>query len=292
MTCLLLLLWTALGLCVGSFCNVLIFRLPRGEEFVKTPSHCMACGHRLRWYELIPVASWLIQGGKCRACGEKISAQYPVVEALNGGAWLLAAWLYQAEPLRAVLYSLLFSLLTVVALIDWRTFEIPNGVNLAIFLLGAVQLAGDTAHWKTYLIGMFSVSLLFLLLWFVTNGNGLGMGDVKLMAGAGLLLGWQRILLAMILGSVSGAIIHSVRMETRRAPQAGVRAVSCRRDLGRGAMGQPAHRGVPRPFWAVTRERNRAGADLPAREKQEPVGGAEPFFGTAVPFPQSGREHL
>ena len=93
MTCLLLLLWTALGLCVGSFCNVLIFRLPRGEEFVKTPSHCMACGHRLRWYELIPVASWLMQGGKCRACGEKISAQYPVVEALNGGAWLLAAWL-------------------------------------------------------------------------------------------------------------------------------------------------------------------------------------------------------
>ena len=119
MTCLLLLLWTALGLCVGSFCNVLIFRLPRGEEFVKTPSHCMACGHRLRWYELIPVASWLAQGGRCRACGEKLSAQYPVVEALNGGAWLLAAWLYQAEPLRAVLYSLLFS--------------IPVGIGLGIF---------------------------------------------------------------------------------------------------------------------------------------------------------------
>lgn len=82
-----------------------------------------------------------------------------MVEALSGGAWLLAAWLYQAEPLRAVLYSLLFSLLIVVALIDWRTFEIPNGVNLAIFLLGAVQLAADVSHWKTYLIGMFSVSL-------------------------------------------------------------------------------------------------------------------------------------
>ena len=212
MTGLCYLLWTLLGLCVGSFCNVLIFRLPRGEEFVKTPSHCMACGHRLRWYELLPVASWLAQGGRCRACGEKISAQYPVVEALNGGAWLLAAWLYQAEPLRAVLYSLLFSLMTVVALIDWRTFEIPNGVNLAIFLLGVVQLVVDRGNWKLYLIGMCSVSLLFLLLWFITHGNGLGMGDVKLMAAAGLLLGWQRILLAMILGSVSGAIIHSIRM--------------------------------------------------------------------------------
>ena len=207
-----LLLWTLLGLCVGSFCNVLIFRLPKGEEFVKTPSHCMACGHRLRWYELVPVVSWLAQGGKCRSCGEKLSAQYPIVEALNGGAWLLAAWLFRGEPVRAVLYSALFSLLTVVAVIDWRTFEIPNGVNLAIFLLGVVQLVVDRGNWKLYLIGMCSVSLLFLLLWFVTHGNGLGMGDVKLMAAAGLLLGWPRILLAMILGSVSGAIIHTIRM--------------------------------------------------------------------------------
>ena len=207
-----LLLWTLLGLCVGSFCNVLIFRLPKNEEFVRTPSHCMACGPRLRWFELVPVVSWLAQGGKCRACGVKLSAQYPIVEALNGGAWLLAAWLFRGEPVRAVLYSALFSLLTVIALIDWRTFEIPNGLNLAIFLLGVVQLVVDRGNWKLYLIGMCSVSLLFLLLWFVTHGNGLGMGDVKLMAAAGLLLGWPRILLAMILGSVSGAIIHTIRM--------------------------------------------------------------------------------
>ena len=212
MTCLLLLLWTLLGLCVGSFCNVLIFRLPKGEEFVRTPSHCMTCGHRLRWYELVPVVSWLAQGGKCRSCGVKLSAQYPIVEALNGGAWLLAAWLFRGEPVRAVLYSALFSLLTVVAVIDWRTFEIPNGLNLAIFLLGVVQLVADRRNWALYLIGMCSVSLLFLLLWFITHGNGLGMGDVKLMAAAGLLLGWPRILLAMILGSVSGAIIHTIRM--------------------------------------------------------------------------------
>ena len=212
MTGLFYLLWTLLGLCVGSFCNVLIFRLPKGEEFVKTPSHCMACGHRLRWFELVPVVSWLAQGGKCRSCGVKLSAQYPIVEALNGGAWLLAAWLFRGDAVRAVLYSALFSLLTVVAVIDWRTFEIPNGVNLAIFLLGVVQLVVDRGNWKLYLIGMCSVSLLFLLLWFVTHGNGLGMGDVKLMAAAGLLLGWPRILLAMILGSVSGAIIHTIRM--------------------------------------------------------------------------------
>lgn len=207
-----LLLLALLGLCVGSFCNVLIFRLPKGEEFVKTPSHCMACGHRLKWYELIPVASWLAQGGKCRACGAKLSAQYPIVEALNGAAWLLTGWLFRGDAVHTALYCALFSLLLVVAVIDWRTFEIPNGLNLAIFLLGAVQLALDRGNWTLYLIGMLSVSLFFLLLWFVTRGTALGMGDVKLMGAAGLLLGWPRILLAMILGSVSGALIHSVRM--------------------------------------------------------------------------------
>lgn len=207
-----LLLWTLLGLCVGSFCNVLIFRLPRGEEFVKTPSHCMSCGHRLRWYELLPLVSWLAQGGKCRACGASISRQYPIVEALNGGAWLLTGWLLWGDPIHTVLYCALFSALLVLAVIDWRTFEIPNGLNLAIFLLGAAQLALDLGNWKTYLIGMLSVSLFFLLLWFVTVGAGMGLGDVKLMAAAGLLLGWQRILLSMLIGSVAGAAIHSLRM--------------------------------------------------------------------------------
>lgn len=213
MTCLLLLLWTLLGLCVGSFCNVLIFRLPKNEEFVKTPSHCLTCGHRLHWYELIPVVSWLAQRGKCRSCGVKISVQYPIMEALNGAAWLLAAWLFQGDVIRTVLYSVLFSLLTVVTVIDWRTFEIPNGLNLAIFFLGVIQLVIDRENWPLYLIGMCSVSLLFLLLWFITHGNGLGMGDVKLMAAAGLLLGWPRTLLAMIIGSISGAVIHTIRMK-------------------------------------------------------------------------------
>ena len=74
------------GACVGSFCNVLIYRIPREEEFVRTPSHCMTCGHELKWYELIPVFSWLAQGGKCRACKKALSRQYPIVEAMNAKA--------------------------------------------------------------------------------------------------------------------------------------------------------------------------------------------------------------
>lgn len=202
-----------LGLCVGSFCNVLICRIPKEEEFVRTPSHCMTCGHELKWYELIPLFSWLAQGGKCRACGVRLSAQYPIVEALNGVMWLLTGLLFRGDWLTVGLYCGLFSLLLVLSVIDWRTFIIPNGINLAIFLLGVARLVTDLDNWLTYLIGMLSVSLVFLLLHVLTGGNGLGMGDVKLVAAAGLLLGWQKMLLAVLVGSLSGAIIHSVRMK-------------------------------------------------------------------------------
>ena len=201
-----------LGACVGSFCNVRIYRIPKGVEFVRTPSHCMTCGHGLKWYELIPVFSWLMQGGKCRACGVKLSAQYPLVEALNALMWLLTGIAFRGDWLTVALYCVLFSMLLVLSVIDWREFIIPNGINLVIFLLGVARLLTDLDNWLTYLVGMVSVSLVFLLLHVLTGGNGLGMGDVKLVAAAGLLLGWQKILLAVLLGSVAGALIHSVRM--------------------------------------------------------------------------------
>lgn len=205
-------LLTLLGLCVGSFLNVLIFRVPRGEEFVSTPSHCMRCGHQLKWYELIPILSYLLQRGKCRACKAPLSAQYPLVEGLNGVAWLITALLLRGDLLSTGLYCALFSILVVLALIDWRSFEIPEGLNIAIFVLGLVRLFTDLQNWKLYVIGMCSVSLVFLLLWLVTAGRGLGLGDVKLMASAGLLLGWPRTLLATLLGSLLGCIIHLIRM--------------------------------------------------------------------------------
>ena len=202
-----------LGLCVGSFLNVLIYRLPKNEEFVRTPSHCMTCGHELKWYELIPVFSWLAQGGKCRACGVKLSPQYPIVEAINGTMWLFTAILYRGDWLTVSLYCALFSLLLVITVIDWRTFTIPNGLNLAILILGIVQLVTNLPDWRLYVIGMFSVSLVFLAMHILTGGAGLGMGDVKLMAASGLLLGWPPMILTVLIGSVSGVIIHSVRMK-------------------------------------------------------------------------------
>lgn len=208
-----LILLFLVGLCVGSFCNVLIYRIPKEEEFVKTPSHCMTCGHELKWYELIPVFSWLIQGGKCRACGVKLSAQYPVVELVNGSMWLLTGILFRGDWLTVALYCVLASMLLVLSVIDWRIFIIPNGINLVIFLLGVVRVITDRGNWLNYLIGCVSVSAVFLLLHIATGGNGLGMGDVKLVGAAGLLLGWQNMILAVLLGSLSGVVIHSMRMK-------------------------------------------------------------------------------
>ena len=208
-----LILLTLLGACVGSFCNVLIYRIPKEEEFVRTPSHCMTCGHELKWYELVPIASWLIQGGKCRACGVKLSAQYPIVEALNALMWLAAGLVFRGDWLTVALHCGLWSMLLVLTVIDWRIYIIPNGINLVILLLGVVRLLTDLDNWLSYLIGMVSVSLVFLAMHLLTGGNGLGMGDVKLVAAAGLMIGWRNMLLAVIVGSVAGAIIHSIRMK-------------------------------------------------------------------------------
>lgn len=116
------------------------------------------------------------------------------------------------DTIHALLYGALFSLLTAVFVIDWRIFEIPNGLNLAILALGAVQLALDLENWTLYVIGMFSVSVFFLTLWVLTRGAGIGMGDVKLMGASGLLLGWPRTLLGMLLGCILGSVIHLARM--------------------------------------------------------------------------------
>lgn len=132
--------------------------------------------------------------------------------AVAGALGWLASVMLSDGILQALLCGGLFTALTAVAVIDWRIFEIPNGLNLAILVLGAVQLWADRENWTLYIIGLFSVSLFFLALWFLTKGNGIGMGDVKLMGAAGLLLGWPRILLAMLLGSILGSVIHLARM--------------------------------------------------------------------------------
>ena len=207
-----------LGIIVGSFLNVLIFRIPLKEDIAVERSHCMHCGHVLSWYELIPLFSWIIQGGKCRACKARISIQYPIVEALNAILWMAVVWVWGLQW-ETVLFCVCSSILIVLAVIDERTQEIPIGLNIAIAVLGVIRVVLTLTHtvyssdsWYTYIIGAFVVSGLFLIIVLVTKGKGMGGGDVKLMAAAGLLLGWKHIILAMMIGCILGSVIHIIRM--------------------------------------------------------------------------------
>ncbi len=202
------------GITIGSFLNVCILRIPRKEEIVWTPSHCMECGHRLGVRDLVPVFSFLALKGKCRYCGAKLSVQYPVIELLNGLFYILV-FLVNGTNITSVIYCLCASILLIISVIDWRTYEIPPGLNIAIAVLGAVNLILDRGNWLNYLIGAVSVSGFFLILFLITRGRGIGGGDIKLMAAAGLLLGWQRIILAMAVGCILGAIIHLTLMKIK-----------------------------------------------------------------------------
>lgn len=196
--------------------NVCILRIPKGESIITKRSHCNGCGNVLRWYELIPVLSFVLQKGRCRHCKAKILWQYPLVELANGLLWV-GVFIFCGITWESVLFALCSSALLVLSIIDSRHYEIPLGCNLFILGLGAVRIALDLAHWKEYVIGFFVVSGFFALLHLLTKGRGIGGGDIKLMAGAGLLLGWKNIILAMVLGCIIGSVCHLLKMKITKA---------------------------------------------------------------------------
>lgn len=204
------------GITVGSFLNVCILRIPEKESIVTVPSHCTSCGKRLRWYELIPIFSWLFLRGRCSACKSRISAQYPLIEAANGVLWLILFLRFGPTP-DFILASLLCSALLVLSMIDARTREIPPGTVIFILVLGAVRAVIGFVEWPLFVIGFFAVSVPLYLILVATGGRGIGGGDVKLMAACGLFLGWKLILLAFFAGCVFGSVIHLSLMVLKKA---------------------------------------------------------------------------
>lgn len=200
-----------LGITIGSFLNVCIYRIPAREDIVSRRSRCGHCGSVLKWYELIPIGSFLLQKGRCRSCNERLSLQYPLVELANG---LFYVWVFAVKGMSpdSLLFGLCGSALLVISVIDARTYEIPFGCNLFIFALGIVRLLTDWPHRYLYIGGFLAVSGFFYLLHVLTKGRGIGGGDVKLMAAAGLLLGAVNIILAMVIGCIAGSVIHLGRM--------------------------------------------------------------------------------
>jgi leader peptidase (prepilin peptidase)/N-methyltransferase len=200
------------GIVIGSFLNVCIYRIPAQEDIVKERSHCMSCGYQLAWYDMFPLVSYIALRGRCRKCKAKLSVQYPLVEGLNGIAYVLITYELGVN-VESLLYCLLTSALIVLSVIDFRTYEIPLGVNIFILALGLIRVLTDIRNWQTYLVGLCAVSIVLAILYYATKGRAIGGGDVKLMAACGLLLGWKLIILAFLLGCVLGAVIHVIRMK-------------------------------------------------------------------------------
>ncbi len=200
------------GVVIGSFLNVCILRIPKHEDIVKTRSHCMSCGHTLSWYDMFPLFSYLFLGGRCRYCKAKLSVQYPLVEALNGILYV-GIVLAHGVNLDSALLCFLASALLVLSVIDFRTYEIPFGINLLILGLGIARCVLDMHNLADHLIGLVSVSALLALLYYASKGRAIGGGDVKLMAACGLFLGWKLVIFAFLLGCVLGAVIHVLRMK-------------------------------------------------------------------------------
>lgn len=237
--------FTLFGLVFGSFANVVIWRLPRGESFVSPPSHCPACGTRIRWYDNVPLISWLVLGGRCRDCGEPISQRYFLVEAASGVLFALAALRF-GPTLRAVLAAALFWFLLVLSAIDVDHYRLPNALvgSLAVLGLGGVLVTQFVALPLAPLVGpsggasLLSQPLVLALIGValgagisgaiaaaysaIRHKRGLGMGDIKLLGTLGLFLG-PYVLIALFLGSIFGAAaglvsLRETELRDRRIP--------------------------------------------------------------------------
>jgi len=201
------------GLIFGSFLNVCISRIPKGESIVFVKSHCIKCNKSIRWYDMIPLFSYIALKGRCRNCKSKISLQYPIIEVLNGLLYVLT-FMVKGWSLTTCLYCFVISALIVLSVIDFRTYTINIWINIFIFFMGAVKLiieiikSNNFSLILNYIAGLCVVSGFLLILYFVTSGKGIGMGDINLMAAAGFFLGWKLVILAFLLGCVFGAVIH------------------------------------------------------------------------------------
>jgi leader peptidase (prepilin peptidase) / N-methyltransferase len=199
-----------LGLAIGSFLNVAIYRLPRRESLMWPASHCTACDRPLAWFENVPVFGWLALGGRCRTCRARISVQYPIVEALAGAAFVAGYVIYGWTPLLAV--RLLFATAMIVLfVIDLQHQILPNVITLPGIVVGFVASLFLPPGWLSSLIGIVAGGgILFAIseAYYRMRGHeGLGMGDVKMLAMIGAFLGWPLMLLTLILASFAGSIV-------------------------------------------------------------------------------------
>ena len=204
------LLSAAFGLVVGSFLNVCIYRLPRRESVSWPGSHCTSCGRSLSWYENLPVVSWLVLRGACRTCHAPISALYPIVE-LTTGVVFVAGYLIYGPTLLLGARLLFACAMIVLFFVDLRHQILPNVITVPGIPIGIGLSVFLPPGWRDALIGavlgggiLFAISEAYYRL---RGIEGLGMGDVKMLAMIGAFLGWKLMLVTLVLGSFAGSLV-------------------------------------------------------------------------------------
>jgi leader peptidase (prepilin peptidase)/N-methyltransferase len=213
-----------LGLLVGSFLNVVVWRVPRGESVSHPRSHCPACGQTIRARDNVPVLSWLLLRGRCRDCGARISVRYPLVELATAAVFVLMAIV--VEPVAALPAFLYLGAIGVaLTLIDIDVKRLPNAIVLPSYVVASVLLAfaalveGDFGRLVRALAGM-AVLYCFYFALAIAYPAGMGFGDVKLAGVLGLYLGWlgwSTVLVGAFLGFFTGGVVGGVLMLAGRA---------------------------------------------------------------------------
>jgi leader peptidase (prepilin peptidase) / N-methyltransferase len=207
------------GLAVGSFLNVCIHRLPRGQSLVSPPSRCPSCERPLRWYHNIPVVSWIALRGRCGHCQAPISIRYPVIELVTALLWVLIVWM---TPVGWLLASrlVLGTALIVLFMIDLEHQLLPNVITLPGIAAGlafsVVAPPGPIDSLIGIALGGGVLYAIAAAYYAVRKEEGMGMGDVKMLAMVGAFLGWQAVLLTLVLSSFAGAVIGLVMMASQK----------------------------------------------------------------------------
>ena len=200
------------GLMIGSFLNVCIGRLPAGESVVSPGSRCPKCRHAIAWYDNVPVLSYLLLGGRCRHCRSGISARYPAIELLTAALFVLqAAWFLEATPIFLAGRLVFTALLIVLFWTDFDTMRLPNVITYPGIVVGLVfsSLAapGIMASAGGAALGA-GILLVIRWLWKRATGvDGMGLGDVKMLAMIGAFLGWQSVFVVLFLSTLAGAVV-------------------------------------------------------------------------------------
>jgi leader peptidase (prepilin peptidase)/N-methyltransferase len=210
---------TLLGLLLGSFMNVCIYRLPRGGSPVRPRSGCPSCGHMLAWFENVPVLSYLVLRGRCRSCGLRISPMYPIIESITG-AMFLAGYLWYGPSALLVVRLLFGCAMIVLFVIDLQHRILPNVITIPGIVVGFLLSEVAGPGWLASLIGvavgaggLFAISEIYYR---VRHEEGLGMGDVKMLGMIGAFLGWKLVILTLVLSSVAGSIFSVVILMARK----------------------------------------------------------------------------